>query len=116
LVSRAGANQLFSGHNPDGQRWLVALVDASPASHRWLCAPATDLALKCVRSGKAEPADVFRHSSSGMVEDITVGADGQFFESMRLCADLRDDDLPSWLQLFTRRQCAKNFAAPKLVM
>jgi hypothetical protein len=59
-----------------------------PTSHRWLCAPATELALQCVLSGRAEPADVFRHSSTGMVEDITVGADGRFCDSMRLCAEL----------------------------
>jgi hypothetical protein len=95
LVSRAGAPQLFSGHNGDGQSWLVGLIDESLQHHRWLCAPASDVALGCVRSGRAAPADVFRHSSTGMVEVITVGADGQFSESMRLCADLHEDEVPS---------------------
>jgi hypothetical protein len=99
LVSRAGAPQLFSGHNRDGEHWLVALIDEGLQYHRWLCAPASDVALECVRSGRAAPADVFRHSRTGMVEVITVGADGQFSESMRLCSDLSDDDVPSGRQL-----------------
>jgi hypothetical protein len=95
LVGRAGAPQLFCGHDRDGQCWLVALIGEGLQSRRWLCAPATDVALGCVRSGRAAPADVFRHSSTGMVEVITVGADGQFSESMRLCADLIDDEVLS---------------------
>jgi hypothetical protein len=94
LAERAGKPLLFAGRTPDGQRWLVAQISERAGARRWLCAPASDLAIGCVASGRALPADLFRHSATGTVEDITVGPGGQFFESLRLCGSLGDDEVP----------------------
>jgi hypothetical protein len=93
LLARPGAPCVFAGQSPDGRRWLVGLTSDDANARRWLCAPASDLAISCVRSGRAQPADVFRHSGTGAVEVITLEADGRFFQSLRLCAELRDDEL-----------------------
>jgi hypothetical protein len=95
IEGTAGAPSLFTGRGPKGQRWLVAQVGKSAKARRWLCAPASDLAIRCVLSGRAQPADLFRHSVTGAVEDITVGADGRWFESIRLCDELSDSEVPS---------------------
>jgi hypothetical protein len=92
---RSGAPSLFTGRGPKGQRWLVAQIGESVKARRWLCAPASDLAIRCVLSGRAQPADLFRHSVTGTVEDLTIGADGRWFESIRLCAELGDSEVPS---------------------
>jgi hypothetical protein len=56
------------------------------------------VAIGCVLSGRATPADVFRHSSSGTVEDITLHGDGRITESIHLCAELDDPQLLSHLK------------------
>jgi hypothetical protein len=94
LVERAGRPLLFAGRTPDGQRWLVAQISETTGMFRWLCAPASDLAIGCVASGRALRADLLRHSSTGTVEDIILGPGGEFSESVRLCCSLRDEELP----------------------
>jgi hypothetical protein len=89
-----GLPRLFAGHDSDGQGWLVALTVDRPDYRRWLCAPASDQAIACVRLGRAQPADFFRHSSTGSVEVVTVDASGRVSESVRLCTELADSDLP----------------------
>jgi hypothetical protein len=97
LVERSGSPRLFAGRTPDGQRWLVAQVTDSADVRRWLCAPASDRAIGCLVSGRALPADLLRHSSTGIVEEITLGPGGRFSESLRLCGSLADDEVPpSW--------------------
>jgi hypothetical protein len=95
LDGRIGCPWLFAGHSPDGWRWLVALDHEGDHALRWLCAPASDLAIGCLRSGRAQPADLFRHSRTGTVEIITIGVDGGMVESIRLCAELGDHELPA---------------------
>jgi hypothetical protein len=94
FITAPGAPRLYAGHDASGQGWLVALkCDHFDARH-WVCAPASDRAISCVRSGRARPADLFRHSATGFVELITAHADGRTSESIRLCADLDESDLP----------------------
>jgi hypothetical protein len=95
LVSCRGVPRLFAGHGPEGQRWLVAQIAEGLDTCRWLCAPASDRAIGCALSGRATPADLFRHSATGTVEDVTISSDGTFLESTRLCAELSDDEVQS---------------------
>jgi hypothetical protein len=106
IDGRIGCPWLFAGHSPDGGRWLVALDHKGDDALRWLCAPASDLAIRCLRSGRAQPADLFRHSRTGTVEIITIGVDGQMVESIRLCAELGDDELPAAPELLAQHLCA----------
>jgi hypothetical protein len=100
FVTSPGAPRLYAGHDADGQAWLVALTVDEANARRWLCAPASDQAIGCLRLGKAQPADLFRHSSTGSVEVVTAEADGRLFESVRLCTDLDESELPP--RLFAR--------------
>jgi hypothetical protein len=94
FVTSPSAPRLYAGHDAAGQGWLVALIDDGRNARRWLCAPASDLAIGCVRSGRARPADLFRHSATGSVEMITAYSDGHISESVRLCAELDEKELP----------------------
>jgi hypothetical protein len=106
LDGRTGSPWLFAGHSSDGGRWLVAFDNEGDHAPRWLCAPASDVAIGCVRSGRAQPADLFRHSRTGTVEIITIGIDGRMVESIRLCAELGDDELPATPGLLAGSCCA----------
>jgi hypothetical protein len=106
IDGRIGCPWLFAGHSPDGGRWLVALDHEGDDALRWLCAPASDLAIRCLRSGRAQPADLFRHSRTGTVEIITIGVDGRILESVRLCAELGDGELPATPGLLADYCCA----------
>jgi hypothetical protein len=106
LTGGSGAPRVFVARETDGQRWLVALSARSGDARRWLCAPASEIAIDCVLSGRALPADLFRHSRTGTVEMITVAADGRFSESTRLCAELSDDEVPSTSRLVRHDRCA----------
>jgi hypothetical protein len=103
LVEGIGAPLLFAGHSSDGSRWLVAQIAETVDGQRWLCAPVSEVAIGCVLSGVAEPADVFRHSATGTVEDITVNLDGRVSESTRLCKDVNVVPLAD---LVCRDRCA----------
>jgi hypothetical protein len=93
LAGESGGSCLLVGHSPDGQRWLAALVADDLGGCRWLCAPHSELAISCVRTGRAVPADLFRHSATGMVYVISLAADGAISESVRLGSDLSDGKL-----------------------
>ena len=84
------ADEVFSAHDEQGRRYLIVHTD----SVTWLCAPISDRALECVASGDAELRAVFAHSSTGMVERLTVRAGRVCGESMVPCAELTDDVLP----------------------
>jgi len=93
LTGSSGSAYLLVGHSPDEQGWLVALAGDDLGGRRWLCAPHSELAISCVRTGRALPADLFRHSGTGTVHVIAVAADGGIVESVRLCAEVNDDEL-----------------------
>jgi hypothetical protein len=84
------ADDVFAAHDELGRRYLIAHTEAST----WLCAPISERALACVASGQAELRAVFAHSSTGMVERLTVQGDLVCEETMVPCAELTDDDLP----------------------
>lgn len=96
-----GTPLLAIAHTADGQRWAVAVTVDSANARRWLCAPHSDLALQCLRTGRALPSDLFRHTTTGWVMRVTVAADGRTAESVELCDDLHDRDLPSTPRLRT---------------
>jgi hypothetical protein len=93
FVTSPGAPRLYAAHNAAGQGWLVVLTRDQQSVRTWLCAPASDRAISCVREGRARPTDLFRHSATGSVELVTAHADGHVEASIRLCADLDDAEL-----------------------
>lgn len=96
-------DEVFSAHDDQGRRYLVAHTESTT----WLCTPITARALECVASGQAELRAVFSHSSTGMVERLTVRADTVCEESMVPCAELTDDELPRpGARLCWRVRCA----------
>ena len=106
LIGASGVPRVFVAREADGQRWVVALSAQSGDARRWLCAPASEVAIDCVLSGRALPGDLFRHSRTGTVEMITMAADGRFSESTRLCVELSDDEVPSASPLVRHDRCA----------
>ena len=85
---------LFAGHTPVGERYLVRYSPGDIWAGTWMCAPITERALACVRTGRAELRAVFAHTATGTVEIFTIEPDGRWSESLRLCHDLVDADLP----------------------
>ncbi len=83
---------LFSGHTPAGEHYLVAHATTDAT---WVCAPITERALACVRSGRADLRAAFAHTATGTVDILTVQPDGHWTEVLKLCRDLTDDDLIS---------------------
>jgi hypothetical protein len=53
-----------------------------------MCAPVSDRAVECVRSGRASPWAVMHHSSTGTVEIYETRSDGTLDESVVLCTML----------------------------
>jgi hypothetical protein len=92
-------DDVFAAHDEQGVRYLVAHTSDTT----WLCTPVSERALDCVASGRAELRAVFAHSSTGMVERLTVHGSVVCQESVVPCSELTDDELPragvrlSWL-------------------
>jgi hypothetical protein len=63
---------VHSAHDFRGEHWLIILADRDPDHLIWVCAPVSVRALQEVTSGKATAGDAARHSSTGMVEVVTV--------------------------------------------
>jgi hypothetical protein len=82
--------EVFSGHDQSGTRYLIVHT----ASTTWLCAPVTDRALNCVASNRADIRDVLTHSATGLVERLTIHGSVVCQESLMLCRELTDNELP----------------------
>ncbi len=54
----------------------------------WVCAPVTERALDCVRTGRASPWTVLHHSATGTVDVYRTACDGSLHCSTVLCATL----------------------------
>jgi hypothetical protein len=54
----------------------------------WVCAPATEKAIDCVRTGRVSPWTVLHHSATGTVDVFRTSADGSLHCSTVLCATL----------------------------
>jgi hypothetical protein len=108
LATRDTGPSLFAGHDTSGRQYLAVQARRDERSSTWLCAPISQLALYCVREGRAAPIDAMRHSATGIVHRITVSIDdpASDTESIQLCRELGDDDLagadsarvPRWLE------------------
>lgn len=54
----------------------------------WVCAPVSERAVECVRSGAASPWTVLHHSATGTVDVYRTGIDGSLHLSTVLCSSL----------------------------
>jgi hypothetical protein len=70
-----------------GGQYLVMEM-AGSAGPCWVCAPVSNRALDCVRTGQASPWAVLHHSSTGTVDIYRTLRDGSVRESVVLCAAL----------------------------
>jgi len=70
-----------------GIQYLV-LALAGGSGPCWVCAPASDKAVACVRSGRTSPWSVVHHSSTGTVEIYRTLRDGSIRQSVVLCSQL----------------------------
>jgi hypothetical protein len=74
------------GHGAGGQYLVLSLSGRCGAC--WVCAPATDLAIDCVRAGRTSAWAVIHHSATGTVDVYRSRVDGSFSESVMLCSQL----------------------------
>jgi hypothetical protein len=70
-----------------GRQYLVMGV-AGRSGPCWVCAPASDRAVACVRNGQASPWTVMHHSATGTVDIYRTMCDGTVRESVMLCSQL----------------------------
>lgn len=70
-----------------GTRYLVLEVPGR-SGPCWVCAPASDVAIDAVRSGRSSPWSVVHHSATGTVQIYRTLLDGSVRESVVLCASL----------------------------
>lgn len=74
------------GHGAGGQYLVMTLSGRSGAC--WVCAPASDVAIDCVRAGRTSPWTVVHHSATGTVDVYRSRIDGTLIESVMLCSSL----------------------------
>ena len=72
VLARENGPTVCCGRDFAGGLWLIVQVDDDPDRLVWMCAPASGPAIQAVREGHASPADVLRHSATGMVELVTI--------------------------------------------
>jgi hypothetical protein len=72
-----------------GCQYLVVALTGRSGS-RWVCAPASDRAVACVRAGRASPWSVVRHSATGTLDLYRTRRDGSVGESVVLCSRLSE--------------------------
>lgn len=82
----ADGTEVAVGHGIGGQ-FLVIAVSGRTESY-WVCAPATDAAIGCVRAGRSSPWAVAHHSATGTVDVFRSRLDGTIAESVLLCSQL----------------------------
>lgn len=70
-----------------GGQYLVVEV-ASACGPCWVCAPASERAIDCVRTGRSSPWSVVHHSCTGTVAVFAPAPDGSLRESVLLCSAL----------------------------
>jgi hypothetical protein len=95
LESGPTVPKLFAAHTRSGEHYLVAHASGEDRTGTWMCAPISEFALAFVRNGRAEVRDAFAHSATGAVDIVTIAPDGHCTESVKMCNELRDADLPS---------------------
>jgi hypothetical protein len=70
----------------DGERTYVVVEASDGGGGYWICAPATERAIECVRAGRASPWSVVHHSATGTVEVWRRGPGGAVATSVLTCA------------------------------
>lgn len=70
-----------------GGTYLVVELPAW-AGPCWVCAPASQRAIECVRSGRVSPWTALHHSTTGTVDVYRTAADGSLHCSTVLCSTL----------------------------
>jgi hypothetical protein len=94
VLDRQVGSTVFSARDADGHDYLV--LEQTAATRRdWVCAPISPLALRCVRSGRADIRDAFRHTTTGYVLVLSADRTGDVVTSIELCNGLSEDLLPS---------------------
>jgi hypothetical protein len=63
---------ICSATDESGQRWLIVEAHHGDNEVSWFCAPASQLAVELVASGRASANDAILHSSTGWVEVVRV--------------------------------------------
>lgn len=86
VILLADGTEVAVGHGIGGQYLVLAVSGRSGAC--WVCAPATDAAIECVRAGRSSPWTVAHHSATGTVDVFRSRVDGTIAESVLLCAQL----------------------------
>jgi hypothetical protein len=85
---------VFAGHTPAGVRYLVLRAEGNGRTETWMCAPISERALACVRAGRADLRAAFTHTSTGTVDILSIQPDGHWTETLKLCRELVDEELP----------------------
>lgn len=86
LIRLADGTEVAVGHGTGGQYLVMSFVGRCGTC--WVCAPASDRAVECVRNGLASPWSVIHHSATGTVDVYRSSIDGTVRESVVLCSRL----------------------------
>ena len=86
LIPLADGTEVAVGYGTGG-RYLVMSISSRDGGC-WVCAPASDRAVQCVRDGVASPWSVVHHSATGTVDVYRSCVDGSVHESVMLCSAL----------------------------
>ncbi|HLI23372.1 MAG TPA: hypothetical protein VKU91_00330 [Acidimicrobiales bacterium] len=70
----------------DGDRTYLVVCASDPGGEYWICAPATERAIDCVRAGQTSPWSVVHHSATGTVEVWRRRPGGAVTTSVLTCA------------------------------
>ena len=82
----ADGTEVAIGHGVGGQYLVLSMSGQDGAC--WVCAPASDVAVDCVRTGRTSPWAVVDHSATGTVDIYRSGLDGSVADSVVLCSQL----------------------------
>lgn len=86
LSAPAGADEAVVGVGVGGTYLVVEIPGwGGPC---WVCAPVSERAVECVRTGRASPWTVLHHSCTGTVDVYRTGADSSIHCSTVLCSAL----------------------------
>jgi hypothetical protein len=72
VLERRSLPVLCCAEDLTGGLWLIVQTDDDPDHLTWMCAQASERAMRAVRDGRASPTDLLCHSSTGTVEMVTI--------------------------------------------
>jgi hypothetical protein len=94
VLERDNGMRTCTAHDCRGLRWLLFRATAAPERTVWVCAPMSARALYCVRNGRADIRDAICHTTTGMVEIVTVAGTESVPDSCVVCARIPEALLP----------------------